>query len=101
VKALGDSSASVAIVAAEVLGRFGSDGEKEAALNLLLKHADQEQGNVFDAILAGNSLDYLGEAALTRAEAIEALPMKSSKRTPRTEGYVANLLESILRKSGK
>ncbi len=101
IKALGDSSASVAIVAAEVLGRFGSDGEKEAALDLLLKHADQEQGNVFDAILAGNSLDYLGEAALTRAEAIEALPMKSSKRTPRTEGYVGNLLKSILRKGEK
>jgi len=101
IKALGDSSASVAIVAAEVLGRFGSDGEKEAALDLLLKHADQVQGNVFDAILAGNSLDYLGEAALTRAEAIEALPMKSSKRTPRTEGYVGNLLKSILRKGEK
>jgi len=101
IKALGDSSASVAIVAAEVLGRFGSDGEKEAALDLLLKHADQVQGNVFDAILAGNSLDHLGEAALTRAEAIEALPMKSSKRTPRTEGYVGNLLKSILRKGEK
>jgi arylsulfatase A-like enzyme len=96
-KALGDSSASVAIIAAETMGHFGSGGEKEKALEVLLSHSDQESGNVYEAILAVNALDYLGAIALTKREEIMALPPGASKPVPRTGGYVGNLLKHILR----
>ena len=96
VKALVDPSPSVAIVAAESLGRFGTDGEKKKALEVLLARANQETGNVYEAIPAAAALDYLGEIALTKREEIEALPRKSSKPVPRTNGYVGSLLKHIL-----
>jgi len=95
-KALGDPSASVAIVAAESLGLFGTDGEKEKSLEVLLARANQETGNVFEAIAAAAALDHLGEIALTKREEIEALPRRSSKPVPRTDGYVGSLLKHIL-----
>jgi uncharacterized sulfatase len=95
-KSLGDPSPSVAIAAAELLGRFGTDGEKEKALEVLLVRANQEAGNVYEAIPAAAALDYLGEIALTKREEIEALPRKSSNPVPRTDGYVGNLLKHIL-----
>ncbi len=42
-KALGDPCGSVAIVAAESLGRFGDEADRERALDLLLEKADQEK----------------------------------------------------------
>lgn len=96
VKALDDPSPSVAIVAAEAVGHFGTEAEKEKALELLLGRANQETGNVYEAIPAAAALDYLGEIALTKREEIEALPRKPSKPVPRTDGYVGNLLKHIL-----
>ena len=96
VKAIGDPSASIAIVAAEALGHFGTEAEKEKALGVLLVRANQETGNVYEAISAANALDYLGELAVTKREEIEALPQKSTKPVPRTDGYVGSLLKRIL-----
>lgn len=94
-KALEDDCGSVAIVAAEALGRFGTEADREKALDLLLAKADQEKGNVFEAILAVNALDYLDEAAESRMEAIRNLPRKPGKPAPRVDGYVGSLLKHL------
>lgn len=96
IKSLGDQSASVAIVAAEALGRFGSDAEKEKALDVLLSHANQAEGDVFEAILANNGIDYLGAFAATRLDEIKKLPIKPGKPAPRVDGYVGSLLKTIV-----
>jgi len=94
-QALGDPCGSVAIVAAESLGRFGVTADREKALDLLLEKADQGKGNVFEAILALNALDYLDEAAAPRLEAIRKLPRKPGTPAPRADGYVGNLLKRL------
>ncbi|MBL9159557.1 MAG: sulfatase-like hydrolase/transferase [Verrucomicrobiales bacterium] len=99
-EALGDDCGSVAIVAAESLGRFGTEADREKALDLLLARADQEKGNVFEAILALNALDYLDEAAAPRMEAIRQLPRKPGKPAPRVDGYAGSLLKHLTGEKG-
>jgi arylsulfatase A-like enzyme len=94
-KALADECGSVAIVAAESLGRFGDEADREKALDLLMEKADQEKRNVFEAILAVNALDSLDGAAAPRMEAIRKLPRKPGKPTPRVDGYVGSLLKHL------
>ncbi len=94
--ALNDPSPSVAIIAAEALGRFGSPEDAASALDTLLKYANQDQTNVFDAILAVNAIDYMDEKAAPRLEAIKALPSKQQKPTNRTDGYVGRLLPGVI-----
>lgn len=96
VKALGDSSASVAIVAAEALARFGPESEQTKAVEVLLSHANQGTGNTFEAILANNAIDYVDDLALPFLEQIKALPQKPGTDTPRASGYVGNLLKKIV-----
>ncbi|MCB1062529.1 MAG: sulfatase-like hydrolase/transferase [Verrucomicrobiae bacterium] len=97
VKALDDDCASVAIVAAETLGRFGnSEAETAKALDVIMAHANVATGNVFEAILACNALDYLDEKALPRLADIKALPGKPQGPAPRVDGYVKNILPKII-----
>lgn len=93
--ALDDDCASVAIVAAEVLGRFGDHEEQAKATGILLNHANQADGNIFEAILAVNALDYLDEAASPEKAIILALPDSPGRDAPRISGYVGNLLKKI------
>lgn len=96
VAALEDESASVAIVAAEALARFGPDSGKARAVEVLLGHANQGTGNTFEAILATNAIDYVDELALPYLEQIRQLPTKPGTQTPRADGYVGNLLKKIV-----
>jgi len=93
--ALGDDCGSVAIVAAESLGRFGEAADREKALDLLLVKADQAKGNAYEAILALNALDYLDDVATPRMEAIRKLPRKPAAPTPRVDGYAERLIEHL------
>ena len=97
VKALDDSAGSVAIVAAEALGRFGSDSDKTKAVKVLLSHANQQTGDVYEAILAVNSIDYL-DTSLKKAhlKEIKSLPLKPKGAPRRVSGYVGRLLEEIV-----
>lgn len=94
--ALEDSSPSVAVIAAEALGRFGSKDDTAKALDTLLKYANQNESNVFDAILAANALDYLDEKAKPQLDAIRALPTKKIVPTTRTDKYVGSLLPKVI-----
>lgn len=96
VKALDDDSGSVAIVAAEALGRFGAEADTGRALEVIMAHADQVKGNVFEAILACNALDYFDEKALPRLEEIKTLPVKPGLPAPRVDGYIRNILPKII-----
>ena len=95
-KALKDECGSVAIMAAETLGRFGSEEDVAPALDTILAHANVGTGNVFEAMLACNALDYLDAKALPRLDEIKALPKKPKGKTPRVDGYVRNLLPKVI-----
>ena len=96
INALGDSSASVAIVAGEALGRFGSESDQAKAVGVLLSHANQATGNVFEAILANNAIDYLDDVAKPYLDRIKELPRKPGKKAPRVDGYVGSLLSKTI-----
>ena len=95
-KALKDDCASVAIVAAEALARFGPEKGRARAVEVILSHADQSAGDVFEAILATNALDYVDDLAKPHLEKIKALPKKPGKPAPRADKYVSNLIKKIL-----
>jgi arylsulfatase A-like enzyme len=99
-KALGDDCGSVAIMAAETLGRFGSEADLPKALDVLIARANQGTGDVFEAIAACNALDYLDEKAKPRVAEIQALPMKPGQKAERADGYVARLLPDLLAELG-
>ena len=62
VAALSDPSPIVRIVAAEALGRFGSDSDAQATLKVLLKHAQPDE-NYYLTVAAWNALDSLDDRA--------------------------------------
>lgn len=98
IKALSDASASVQIMAAESLGRYGSDDDAKKALDVILSHCNVETGDVYEAILAANALDYLGKRALPKLAEIKALPLKPNNGVKRVSGYVGRLLPEIIGK---
>ena len=60
VKALDDQSPYVRIVAAEALGRYGTDADLEHALPVLLELAPVNRNGVYVSMFALNALDSLG-----------------------------------------
>jgi len=99
--ALEDECASVAIVAAESLGRFGDKADQKKSVATLLSHANQGTGNVFEAILAMNAIDYLDDVAASESAAILALPSQPGKKAPRVGGYVGSVLKKLQADFGK
>jgi len=97
-QSLNDPSGAVAAVAAEALGRYGTESERDQALDTLLRLANQEKGDVFNAILAANAIDYLDEHARSRLADIESLPRKKPNRPNlRGEQYVGAVLSKALK----
>lgn len=96
VECLKDSSSSVRVAAAEALGRYGSEDDLKQALPVLLKAADLNESDVYTAIAALNSLDYLDDRAKSIRDEIEALPEKVKQMPPRTDSYVPRLKEKIM-----
>ena len=96
-----DECASVAIVAAEALARFGPEQVQPKAVEVILSHANQSEGDVFEAILANNALDYVDDLAKPHLEVIKALPTKPDEPAPRADKYVSNLLKKILMDLGE
>jgi uncharacterized sulfatase len=82
-KVLSDDSPHVRIAAAEALGRYGSDEDLQAALDLLIRLADSEKNNSYIAIHALNAIDALGKKAAPLKEQIAALPTVDPKSPAR------------------
>lgn len=72
-KAMADASPHVRIAAAEALGRYGSDEDLTATLDLLIGLADSEKNNSYIAIHALNPINAFGEKATPLKERIAAL----------------------------
>jgi uncharacterized sulfatase len=95
VAALEDESPMVRITAAEALGRFGSEDERNAALDVLLQYATPDT-NFFLAIAAWNALDYLDNKALPKLDAIKSLSTEPQNVPPRMGNYTALLKRKTL-----
>jgi len=94
-RALKDDSPYVRCVAAEALGRYGSDEDAAAAVKVLLKLSSLDDNNVYVCMLALNALDKLDNRAAGALDEIKALPTKGPT-PPRTGGYVSRLLEKTI-----
>ena len=93
---LDDRSPSVQIVAAEALGRFGTDDDAAAAVDLLVSRGNLDQNDLFTTVLALNALDYLDDRAAGAVEAIRALPREQDGMRQQFRIYVPQLLDKIL-----
>ena len=95
-EALRDPSPYVRIVAAETLGRFGTDGEARRALGVLLDLASLDHNNVYVSMTALNAIDYMDQRAASAKEKIAALPQKRADIDPRMAEYVPSLIRKIV-----
>ena len=95
IAALKDRSPMVRITAAEALGRYGSDDDVAAALDVLLEYA-APQADAYLAIAAWNALDYLDQRASSRLAEIETLSPQPENAPARAGGYSARLKEKVI-----
>ncbi len=92
---LADEAPSVAIAAAEALGRFGGSEDLEPVLATLLGHARLDARAPFVAVEALNALDHLGPRLRPVLPALRALPAHQPGIPDRMQEYVPRLLEKI------
>ncbi len=94
--ALEDSSPYVRVIAAEALGRYGSDEDVAKVLPVLLESAALDRSGAYVAMLALNALDAMDDRAKSAVEAIKALPKQHASAAGRGKNYVPNLIKRIL-----
>lgn len=92
---LNDEAPSVAIAAAEALGRFGAPEDLDPALATLLRYARLDARAPFVAVETLNALDHLGAKAQPVLPALRALPTRQPGIPDRIKDYVPRLLEKI------
>jgi uncharacterized sulfatase len=97
VKALDDSSPSVRIVAAEILGKYGTNEELARSLDTLIGLANPMTNNPYLAAQALNAIDALGKKAAPLKEKIAALPKPKVSEADRVAPIFPSLYSSILR----
>ena len=95
-KLLADESPSVRIAAAEALGTFGSAGDLDKALAVLLTAADCRKSGWFAAVEALNAIHRLGKKAATVQDKIAALPQKLPRVEKKLDDYIPRLIEKTL-----
>ncbi len=95
-EALRDPSPYVRVVAAETLGRFGTESEAKRALDVLLDLASLDRNSLYVSMMALNAMDYMDQRAAGSKDRIAALPRKRSDIDARMTEYVPKLLEKIL-----
>jgi uncharacterized sulfatase len=93
---LADFSPSVRIVAAEALGRFGSESDTKDALDVLLRNA-APKNNYFARIAAWNAIDYLDERARPALPALKAIDAQHANVPTRIGEYTVRLKSKTLR----
>jgi len=95
-QALTDSSPSVRIVAAEAMGRFGTDEEVSQSLETLVKLADTGANGIYVATEALNAIDALGKKAAPFKDRIVALAKAEPNGPERVAPIIGRLHASIL-----
>ena len=96
VAALGDSSGSVRVVAAEALARYGSRADLDKALPVLARAASNDEGEGYVALMAVNTIDKLDAKAAPLLGDVKKLTQRGKQRGGRARGYVARVVEKIL-----
>jgi len=94
-KAVKDESPSVRIAAAEALAQYGPKADLDAALIVLLAHADAKKNSLYVSLAALNVIDRLGAKAQPIATELRALPTEPSDAKHRAAMGVSRLLTSI------
>jgi uncharacterized sulfatase len=93
-KALADAAPDVRIAAAEALGKYGSEEDLGAALDVLIALADSEKNNSYVAIHALNAIDALGKKAAPLKQRVAALATVDPKSPARVNReYASRLVE--------
>jgi uncharacterized sulfatase len=93
--ALTDRSPHVRIVAAQILGQYGTDDDLPRVLSLLVELSDSTKTDVLVAVAALTALESLGDKARPAAAAIKALPASGNLPDARYAPYVPRLLENL------
>jgi arylsulfatase A-like enzyme len=96
--ALKDASPYVRVVAAEALGRYGSDTDLKQALAVLLALAGRDKNNVFVSMAALNALDALADKAASVADDIKKLMPNGKVPDTRYTPFVPQLLKDLAAK---
>ncbi len=94
--ALKDESPSVRIVAAQALGRYGSDEDANMALEVLLELASINDNDFFVTVPALNAIDAMDQRAKSIKDKIAILPKSSDKISSRNSSYIPDLINKIL-----
>jgi arylsulfatase A-like enzyme len=96
VKALQDASPHVRVVAAEALGRYGSDADAGTALDALVALAPADRNGAFVSLLALNALDAMGKRAAPAKQAISGMTVVDGKVHKRFGEYGPKLKERLV-----
>lgn len=91
-----DASPYVRAIAAEALGRYGSEADAKAAVATLMELAPADRSGVFVSILALNALDALDGKAASVRDAIAKLPKEAPGAPERFRSYVPRLIEKTI-----
>ncbi|MEC7395318.1 MAG: sulfatase-like hydrolase/transferase, partial [Verrucomicrobiota bacterium] len=96
-KALKDNSPYVRVVAAEALGKYGSEKQIKMAVKTLGKTADPLENGCFPSMLAMNAIDHLDDKAKSLLSKIQSMPRTPTGVDKRFQGYVGRLVETTVR----
>jgi uncharacterized sulfatase len=95
VAALEDDSPMVRITAAEALGRYGSERDSAAAIEVLLKYARDKQ-NAYLTLAAWNALDHLDKRVESALSDVSSIPTPTRNFPPRWGNYTALVKQKLL-----
>jgi uncharacterized sulfatase len=95
-KLLEDPAPSVKIAAAEALGRYGEEADREQALRVLMELAPADANGVYVSIQALNALSAMGLHAAPARDAIAKLAATDPRAHQRLSSYVPNLIKKLV-----
>ena len=94
-QALNDPAESVRVAAGEALGRYGTEADGQAALEVLLDLSDQLKHDVHIAAMALNAIVEMGDKAKPALSQIESLPTNDPDRPGRASDYPQRLIQQL------
>jgi uncharacterized sulfatase len=94
--ALADSSPSVRVIAAQALGQYGDESDRERALSVLLKVPGDDESGGYAALLAVNAIDALDTKVAVSADSLREIAARAKKYKGMAEGYIGRVVEKIL-----
>ena len=90
-----DPSAYVRCLANETLARFGSERDRVPAIHALLELANADRHNLFEAMMAFNSLDWSQPRKDEIGSGLTGMPTSDKRVGERYQSYLPRLVERI------